>query len=130
VREGFAKDGLTGFELATALAVVAAGDGVLHHGVADDDAGLGERRVIHRDVLYGERAGVEQKGVSGAGGSDDELVHNAAGRVYVTVFSALTKKSDLGGREGNVCMSEESYCGCDFDRCRGTEARTEGDIPA
>ncbi len=93
---GAAEDGLAFFELAAPDAVLAGGDGVFDHGVADDDLGVGEGSLVHGQVLEGEVAGIDQQGVAGVGGGDDELVHDAAGGVDVVVFGALAEEGDFG----------------------------------
>ena len=89
------EDGLAFFGLAAAHAVFAGGDGVFDHGVADDDLGVGEGSLVHGEVFVGEVAGVEEKGVAGFGGGDDELVHDATGGVDVVVFGALGEEGDV-----------------------------------
>jgi hypothetical protein len=125
---GAAKDGLAFFEFAAADAVLAGGDGVFDHGVADDDLGVGEGSLVHGEVLEGEVAGVDEEGVAGVGRGDDELVHDAAGGVNVVVFGALAEEGDLGGGEGKVREGEEGHGGGDFHRGRRAKAGAEGDV--
>jgi len=130
VGEALDEDGLTGFELAAAKAVVATGDGVFDHGVADYDTGFGERAVVHGQMLVGEGAGIEQERMTGLGGGDDELVHDAAGGVDILIFGALAETGDLFNRERGVGVCEEGHCGGDFNRGGGAKAGAEGNIAA
>ncbi len=122
------EDGLAFFGLAAAHAIFAGGDGVLDHGVADDDLGVGEGAFIHGEMFVGEGAGVEEEGVAGFGGGDDELVHDAAGGVDVVVLGAAGEDGDVFDGEGGAGEGEHGHGAGDFDGGGGAEACAEGDV--
>ena len=57
--------------------------------------------------------------MAGLGCGDDELVHDAAGRVYVNVFCAATKSSNLLLGQGYAGVGEDCHGGGDFHRSGG-----------
>ena len=93
------EDVEAGFHLGAAGVVAAAvGEGVLDHGVADDDADVG------RDGRegVGEEAGVDHDGVVLLAAADDELVHDADVGADEGVLGALAEEGDLW--RGGVVM--------------------------
>jgi len=126
--EGGAQDGLAFFELSAADAVLAGGYGVFDHGVTDDDLSVGESPFVHGEMFVGEVAGVKEESVAGLGGGDDELVHDAAGRVDVFVFSALGEKGDLFNGERGAGEGEHGHGAGNFDGGGGAESGGEGNV--
>jgi hypothetical protein len=122
------EDGLAFLGFAAAHTVFASGDRVFDHGVADDDLRVGEGSLIHGEVLVVQLAGIEEEGVAGLGGGDDELVHDAAGGVDVVVFGALGEEGDVFEGEGGAGEGEHGHGAGDFDGGGRTETSSEGDV--
>src|ERR1039458_10359247 len=119
-----AEDGGAFFDLGAAGVVLAAGDGVLDHGVADDDADVGWDG---REGVF-EGAAVDHDGVVLCSAAGDELVHDANVGSDEGVLGAAAEDSDFV--EGHVVAggAEDGEGSGDFDGCGGTEAGAERDI--
>src|SRR5690242_9157708 len=88
------------FHFCTAVAIFATGDGVLHHGIGDDQANV----VGNGGEAELERAAVEQQSVVFGAVRSDELVHDAAGTANVNVLGALAEQRNFAA--GNVATGE------------------------
>ena len=88
------NDGRGFFHLGAAAGVFAAGDGVLDHGVGNDERDIGR----NGRELEAEVAAVEQQGMIFGAVGGDELVHDAAIGADEFVFGALAETGEHGPR--------------------------------
>jgi hypothetical protein len=132
VAEGFdfgamgLEDAQAGFHFGAAGVVSAVSfcEGVLDHGVADDDANLG------RDGREGvfERAAIDHDGVVLRAAAGDELVHDADIGTDEDVLRALAEQGDLLERHVVAGSTEHGESRSNFNGGRGAEAGAEGNI--
>ncbi len=94
-------DGAGGFGLATAGGIVAPGNGVLDHGVGDDQRDVGG----NGGQLEAQVAAIEEQGVVLLAVGGDELVHDAAIGAHKLVLDTLAEASEHRAGNGDP-MSE------------------------
>ena len=104
-------DGAGSLGLATAGGVIAPGDGVLDHGVGDDQGDVGG----DRSQLEAEVAAIQQQGVVFLSVGGDELVHDAAVGADELVFDALAEAGEHGAGIAGADERENGQSGDHFE---------------
>ena len=118
------KDAAGLFHFGAAGAVFSTSNGVLDHGVGDDQ-GHGVR---NGGEAIAEVAAVEQERVAGRAVGGDELVHDAAVCADKLIFRALAEAGQEGARDGDAEETGDRGGGGHLDRGGAGEAGAERDI--
>ena len=96
--------------------IIAGSDGMLHHGVHDDNPGLREMFALQRQMLITETVGVQQEGMSRMRGKNDKLVHDPAWRADKLILRSTAKDGHLFDRHRRLGMGQKRHHGSDLNR--------------